>query len=104
MSVFRLDADQVARLEAAMKDFLGDTETTINDVLHNEGGQLIHDEIKRLMPMSGKRWKGKKPPAKTRGENIIKWSQLKILHVVQHLVFIISLNGHKTRTQLWSHI
>lgn len=65
MSVFRLDAIQVLRLEEAMKDFIGDTETTINDVLHNEGGQLIHDEIKRLMPMSGKRWKGKKPPAKT---------------------------------------
>lgn len=65
MSVFKFSAEEFARLEEAMKDFQGNTEKTINDVLHNEGGQLIHDEIKRLMPMSGKRWKGKKAPAKT---------------------------------------
>ena len=65
MSVFKLGFEEFARLEEAMKNFHGNTEETINDVLHNEGGQLIHDEIKRLMPMSGKRWKGKKPPAKT---------------------------------------
>lgn len=65
MSVFKLSAEEFERLEGAMKNFQGNTEKTINDVLHNEGGQLIHDEIKRLMPMSGKRWKGKKAPAKT---------------------------------------
>jgi len=65
MSVFRLDSEGVARLEEAMKTFQGNTEDAINAVLLNEGGKLIHDEIKRLMPMSGKRWKGKKAPAKT---------------------------------------
>jgi len=65
MSVFKLNSQDFERLEEAMKNFQGNTEETINDVLHNEGGQLIHDEIKRLMPMSGKRWKGKKAPAKT---------------------------------------
>lgn len=66
MSVFRLDAADLVRLQEAMKDFQGDTEQTINDVLHNEGGQFIHDEIKRLMPpVSGRQWKGKKPSAKT---------------------------------------
>ena len=65
MATFRLNHEEFARLENAMKNFQGDTEKTINEVLHNEGGQLIHDEIKRLMPMSGKRWKGKKPSAKT---------------------------------------
>ena len=60
-----MNAEDVARLEEAMRNFQGNTEATINDVLHGEGGQLIHDEIKRLMPMSGKRWKGKKAPAKS---------------------------------------
>lgn len=65
MSVFKLNSQDFERLEEAMKNFQGNTENAINNVLHNEGGQLIHDEIKRLMPMSGKRWKGKKAPAKT---------------------------------------
>lgn len=65
MSVFKLNSQDFERLEEAMKIFHSNTEEEINDVLHNEGGQLIHDEIKRLMPMSGKRWKGKKSPAKT---------------------------------------
>lgn len=65
MSVFRLNSQDFERLEEAMKNFQGNTENAINEVLHNEGGQLIHDEIKRLMPMSGKQWKGKKAPAKT---------------------------------------
>lgn len=65
MSVFKISAEEFERLEGAMKSFQGNAIETINDVLHNEGGQLIHDEIKRLMPMSGKRWKGKKAPAKT---------------------------------------
>lgn len=65
MAVFKLDQADFERLQNAMRTFQGDTEKTINDVLHNEAGQLIHDEIKRLMPMSGKTWRGKKAPAKT---------------------------------------
>lgn len=65
MATFRLNKEDFERLLNVMKEFQGDAQDAINEVLHNEGGQLIHDEIKRLMPMSGKRWKGKKPPAKT---------------------------------------
>lgn len=64
MSLLRLDYEDLERLETAMRTYQGNVEDTVNDVLHNEAGQLIHDEIKRLMPMSGKTWKGKKPPAK----------------------------------------
>ena len=39
----------------------------------------------------------------TIGKNIIKWSQLNILQVVQHLLCIMSLNGHQIRTQIKSH-
>lgn len=64
-NVFFLDASQFEKLEQSMKQYEGNVEQAINEVLHNEGGQLIHDEIKRLMPHSGNRtWKGKKPHAK----------------------------------------
>lgn len=53
------------RLQNAMKEFQDNAETTINDVLHNQAGQLIQDSVRRLIPMSGRTWKGKKAPAKT---------------------------------------
>ena len=48
----------------AVKNFPGDAEKVINEVLHNEGSILIQDAVRSLMPMSGRTWKGKKPPAK----------------------------------------
>lgn len=52
MSVFRFDWEQFEVLAQAMEQYEGNVEEVINDVLHNEAGQLIHDEIKRLMPRS----------------------------------------------------
>lgn len=67
MALLTLDLKEFERLQQAMVKFQGDTEGVINDVLHNKAGQLIHDEIKNLMPVSDekKKWKGKKPHAKT---------------------------------------
>lgn len=56
------DAD---KLLSAMEDFQGDVELTINDVLHNYAGPLAQESILRLIPVSGKHWKGKAPAAKT---------------------------------------
>ena len=64
MSRLSLDISQFDDLQKAMKEYEGNTEQTINDVLHNEAGQLIHDAIKPLIPSSGKEWKGKKTPAR----------------------------------------
>lgn len=36
----------------------------INDVLWNEGAPLIQESIQRLLPESGRTWRGKKPAAK----------------------------------------
>lgn len=47
-----------------MKRFPSGAENAINAVLHEDGGALIADEIRRLMPVSGKTWNGKKPSAK----------------------------------------
>ena len=64
MAVFRFDATEFERLQNAIKNFPGDAEQIINEVLHGEGSQLIQDSIRNLMPVSGREWKGKKPAAK----------------------------------------
>lgn len=64
MAVFRIDTNEFERLQNAIKNFPGDAETIINEVLHTEGSQLIQDAIRNLMPVSGREWKGKKPAAK----------------------------------------
>lgn len=64
MADFSIDVRDFDKLQKAMQDFQGNTEATINEVLHNEASPLIQEEIKRLMPVSGKTWKGKKPAAK----------------------------------------
>lgn len=65
MARFDIDATEVDRLVQVLQKYQGNTENAINDVLHNEAGQLIHDEIKLLMPTSNKNWKGKAPAART---------------------------------------
>lgn len=62
---FTLNASQLEQLQDAMKQYSGHAGREINDVLHNEGGKLINDEIMRLLPASGRMWKGKKPAAKS---------------------------------------
>ena len=47
-----------------MENFAGSAGREIDDVLHNEGGKLITEEIMRLLPESGRKWAGKKPAAK----------------------------------------
>ncbi len=64
-ATFKIDISQADDLIQAMKNYEGDVEKVINDVLHNEAGPLMQDSIKRLMPVSGRHWQGKKKPAKT---------------------------------------
>lgn len=47
-----------------MQNFGDQAGRTVDDVLHNEGGKLIEEEIMRLLPESGRKWKGKKTAAK----------------------------------------
>lgn len=63
MARFEMDVEQFDRLQQAMKNYHGNTERAINDVLHNEGNELFQESIYRLIPVSGKTWRGKKPPA-----------------------------------------
>ena len=65
MARFEMDSKEVDRLYGALKNFPGNAEEAINEVFHNDAPPLVSEEIKRLMPVSGKMWKGKKPAAKT---------------------------------------
>lgn len=65
MARFQMDTAEVERLFNAVQNFPGNAEKAINDVFHNDAPPLVSEEIKRLMPTSGKRWKGKPAPAKT---------------------------------------
>lgn len=61
---FSINVAGVERLQQAMQSYQGDTEATINDVLHNEAGNLMQESIRNLIPVSGKHWNGKRPAAK----------------------------------------
>ena len=65
MSKFAIESDDFDKLHRVMADFQGNTENVVNDVLHNEAAPLIQEAIYRLMPTSGRKWKGKKGAAKT---------------------------------------
>lgn len=64
--MFTINIQDVERLQKAMIDYAGNTEEAINDVLHNQAGELIQEQIYLLMPRSpaSKKWKGKAPHAK----------------------------------------
>lgn len=59
-----INFSQIERLQEAMKAYEGNVEAAINEVLHGEASELLKDEIKRLMPVSGRAWKGKSTAAK----------------------------------------
>ena len=75
MARFDFDYKDYEVLYEAMKNYQGNTEEAINEILHKEAGPLIHDEIKLLIPESGKTWRGKKPAAKKANSLMIDESE-----------------------------
>ena len=64
MTKFTLDAKQLEALLSTMQLYGDNAGKTVDDVLHNEGAELIREEIMRLLPESGRKWKGKRTAAK----------------------------------------
>ena len=64
-AVFSLDTESYNKLFELMKQFEGQAPRTVNDILWSEGGPLITEAIINLLPTSNRRWKGKKPAAKS---------------------------------------
>lgn len=65
MACFSINSKELGELEQKLIDVKGNSEFVINEVIHEQAGTIIHDEIMRLMPVSKvKAWKGKKKHAK----------------------------------------
>lgn len=64
MAKFTLSNEAFERLENTLKNYEGDAEKRINEVLWNEGGDIIEERINKLLPVSGRTWRGKKKAAK----------------------------------------
>ena len=62
--MLNVNFSEVERLQEAIENFQGDAESAINEVLHGEVGDLAQESIRRLIPVSGKHWRGKAPAAK----------------------------------------
>lgn len=63
-NTLQLSQAEFDRLTEFMHDYQLKAVKQINDVLWNEGAELIQGSIKQLLPESGRTWKGKKPAAK----------------------------------------
>lgn len=63
-AVLDLEDHGVEELSKAIREYEGYAGEAINDVLWNEGAPLIQEGIQRLLPESGRTWRGKKPAAK----------------------------------------
>lgn len=61
---FTINAEATYELIAAMEEYGRGCGYVIDDVLHKEGGKLINQAIIRILPESGRKWKGKRTAAK----------------------------------------
>lgn len=52
---FAINTDDFNRLHEALRNFPGDGEKVINEVLHGEGADLIQERIRQFMPVSDKK-------------------------------------------------
>lgn len=65
MARFEMDTKEIERLHKAIRNFPGDAEKSINEVFHNDAPPIVSESIKRLIPTSGRNWRGKAPAAKS---------------------------------------
>lgn len=63
-STLQLSQAEFDKLTEFMLEYQGHAVKHINDVLWNEGANLIQQSIQQLLPESGRTWRGKKPAAK----------------------------------------
>lgn len=59
-----IDTGNFDKVVDAVKQFGDGAEDVINDYLHNQGATVIKGNINKILPVSGRTWKGKKAAAK----------------------------------------
>ncbi|MCI8507558.1 MAG: hypothetical protein HFJ06_03185 [Lachnospiraceae bacterium] len=62
---FGVNYKDFENLEQAVKDYQGDSEQKLNEYLHGRGYSTFEKAIRNGIPVSGRKWKGKKKAAKT---------------------------------------
>lgn len=62
--VLSLDSESFDDLAERMKRYGDEAEAKVNEVLHGFGGERVKSGIQKLLPESGRTWKGKKTAAK----------------------------------------
>lgn len=70
MARFAIDQKELDRLFQVLKEYPGDAESAINDVFYNDVPKLVEPAIRRLVPVSGRTWNGKKRGAKAAANSI----------------------------------
>lgn len=65
MSVFYVDVEKFQKGLERIGKVIDKTETEriINEYLHGEGGVIVRDHIREILPVSGRTWNGKKTAA-----------------------------------------
>lgn len=81
MSSFYLDVREFERVTEAVKKFSDGAEAKriINDYLHKEGGEILKENIRKILPVSGRTWKGKKTAASRTDPFVIKEANLAVI-------------------------
>ena len=62
---FEMDADSFEDVLTLCEEFCDNSYQLINDLIHDEAGELIRAQITPLIPQSGRTWKGKTGAAAT---------------------------------------
>lgn len=60
-----MDDNEMAVIQRVIADYPRNAEKAVNTVLHGYGYETIEKNIRRIMPVSGRKWKGKRTSAKT---------------------------------------
>lgn len=63
MAKFEMDYSDISSITSLVSAYESDGLKVINDIIHNEAGEVIRSNINMLLPESGRTWKGKKSPA-----------------------------------------
>nr|BDD47234.1 hypothetical protein 8 [Bacillaceae bacterium] len=88
MSVrFEFDYSEVKILEEKLQKLPGETEKTINDILHKTGVRIVQDKIISRMPVSDKNKKHAKLSNPLRSENFNLGFEIKPKRQFNYLVF-----------------
>ncbi len=81
MSVFYFEAEKFEKALDSIEKFSekAQAERIINEYLHGQGGEVIRDNIRKILPVSGRTWNGKRAAASKTNPFLIKKENLAVV-------------------------